>query len=215
MNEEREVKISKATIQRLPAYLRCLQSFRQQGIRTVTSTMVAEALGLNSIQVRKDLALVSSVSGRPKTGFAIQELIVDVRNFLGYDRASEAILVGAGGLGAALIGYTGFADYGLHIVAAFDSNPSLIGRSYNGVSILSVEEMPAFIQENNILMGIITVPKGAAQSVCDIMTDAGVRAVWNFAPVHLAVPQGVALRNEDMAASLAVLSKDLSRLTQD
>lgn len=204
--------ISKATIGRLPAYHRYLKEKQAEGERTISSTAIAEDLHLNAVQVRKDLALISSTAGKPKRGFDVDELIGDIDRFLGYDNVSDAVLVGAGGLGSALVGYGGFKNYGLNIVAAFDTNPALIGRSIKGVRVCDARELSSLVRRLNVRIGIIAVPKEAAQAVADELAAGGVRAIWNFAPVHLSLPENIAVKNEDMAASLAILSQRLAEI---
>lgn len=200
---------SKATVARYPIYLRYLRDLRKAGEENVSSTRIASDLKLNPVQVRKDLALVSSVSGRPKLGFGIEELVHDIERFLGCDNVNDALLVGVGGLGKTLLGYEGFAAYGLHIVAAFDVSPSVIGTKINGVPVLSIDKLAHTAESLGIKLGIITVPKAAAQETADRMIACGIRGIWNFAPTHLNLPAGVAVKNEDLAASLAVISKRL------
>ena len=210
-NKERTA-VSKATIGRLPAYHRYLKEKQAAGEHTISSTAIAEDLHLNAVQVRKDLALISSVAGKPKLGFDVDELIEDIDRFLGYDNVSDAVLVGAGGLGSALVGYGGFKNYGLNIVAAFDRAPALIGTELHGVRVLDAADMTRTVQRLNVRIGILTVPKEAAQDAADKLVAGGVRAIWNFAPVNLSLPSGIAVKNEDMAASLAILSKRLAEI---
>ncbi len=209
-NNKEIANISRATIGRMPSYLRFLKEKELAGERTISSTAIAEELNLNAVQVRKDLAVISSVAGKPKLGFEIADLIADINCFLGYDNVTDAVLVGAGGLGRALVGYGGFKNYGLNIVAAFDSSPELIGKSFGGVQVFDAAETSRLVRRLNVLIGIIAVPKEAAQQVADELVEGGVRAIWNFAPAHLVLPQNVAVKNEDMAASLAILSKRLA-----
>ena len=211
-NNKEILNVSKATIGRLPAYHRYLTEKLAQGEKTVSSTAIAEDLHLNAVQVRKDLAVISSVAGKPKLGFELSELIADIDRFLGYDNVTDAVLVGAGGLGSALVGYEGFKNYGLNIVAAFDTDPSLIGTSVGGVKVFDAKELSKLVRRLNVLIGIVAVPRGAAQQVADELVEWGVRAIWNFAPVHLTLPENIAVKNEDMAASLAILSKRLAEI---
>lgn len=200
---------SKATIARLPVYLRYLREIKASGEENVSSTKLADSMKLNPVQVRKDLALISSVSGKPKLGFGVCELINDIEQFLGCDNVNDALIVGVGGLGKTLLGYEGFKNYGLNIVAAFDVNPQLIGEKVNGVPVLSLDKLQHTVKSLNIKMGIITVPKAAAQSVAELMVASGIRGIWNFSPRQLHLPENIAVKNEDLAASLAVLSKRL------
>ncbi len=210
MKKHVEIKdISKATVARMPLYLHFLQEEASKGAQYISSTVIAQNISVSSVLVRKDLALVSSESGRPRLGFAISRLIVDIEKFLGYDNLSDAIIVGAGGLGRAFLGYEGFKNNGLNIVAAFDISESLIGTNVLGKEILPIEELDAFVQEHKIRIGIITVPKAAAQDVLNKMVGAGIKAIWNFAPAPLRAPKDVVLKTEDLAASLAMLAGKL------
>ena len=211
-NNKELTNISKATIGRMPSYLRFLKERELAWERTISSTAIAEGLSLNAVQVRKDLAVISSVAGKPKLGFEIADLIAGINRFLGYDNVTDAVLVGAGGLGRALVGYGGFKNYGLNIVAAFDTSPKLIGKSFGGVQVFDAAETSRLVRRLNVLIGIIAVPKEAAQQVADELVEGGVRAIWNFAPANLVLPQGIAVKNEDMAASLAILSKRLAQI---
>ena len=175
----------------------------------ISATGIAEALGLNDVQVRKDLSLVSD-GGRPKVGYAIEDLIYDIEHFLGYDDTHTAVLVGAGNLGRALLSYSGFAEYGLDILAAFDADPALVGREINGKPIFPMEKLSEVCAQRQVKIGIITVPNYEAQHVCDLLVQSGVQAIWNFAPVHLTVPADVLMQSENMACSFALLSKHLS-----
>ncbi len=206
---------SKATISRLPVYLRFLRDKLKAGDENVSSTLIAGQLRLNPVQVRKDLALVSSASGKPKLGFKIKELIESIESFLGVCNTHDAVLCGVGSLGVTLLKYEGFKNYGLNIVAAFDTNSELVGKKINGITVFSYNSLPAKVKRLNIKVGIITVPKEAAQSVADGMAASGIRAIWNFAPTHLSLSPDIAVKYEDLAASLAVLSKKLEDKLRD
>lgn len=203
--ERRE--ISKSVLKRLPVYLSYLKSLPEGSNTYISATALANALGMGEVQVRKDLAMVSD-GGRPKIGYLRESLMEDISQFLGYDNTTDAILVGAGKLGQALLGYSGFDAYGLNILAAFDIAP-VTDQTEDGKPILSMEELEGFCRTNKILMGIITVPASHAQQVCDKLIDCGIKAIWTFAPVHLDVPENILVQNENMATSLAVLSMHL------
>ena len=211
-NEKELLNVSKATIGRLPAYHRYLQEKLAAGEKTVSSTAIAEDLHLNAVQVRKDLSAIAREAGKPKLGFAVADLIADIDRFLGYDNLNDAVLVGVGGLGKALAGYVGFKNYGLNIVAAFDADPARVGTTVGGIKVFPADELARLVRRLNVLIGIIAVPREAAQGVADELIKGGVRAIWNFAPVHLNVPENIAVKNEDMAASLAILSKRLAEI---
>ena len=200
-------EISKSVLKRLPGYLSYLQSLPEEAGPYISATALANALGMGDVQVRKDLALVSD-GGRPKIGYLRESLIEDISQFLGYDNTTDAVLIGAGKLGQALCGYSGFSAYGLNILAAFDAKPSA-EATREGTRIYPMEQLQHFCKTNKVLMGIITVPAPYAQEVCDQLIDCGVKAIWNFAPTHLEVPDHILVQNENMATSLAVLSMHL------
>lgn len=206
-------KISKSVLKRLPGYHAYLKSIQNSNSPYISATAIANALDMGEVQVRKDLAMVSD-GGRPKVGYVREHLIEDIEQFLGYDNTTDAILVGAGRLGQALLGYNGFDEYGLNILAAFDIRPET-KRKDSGKPILPLDQMVPFCQEHKILMGILTVPTEFAQEACDRMIRAGIKAIWNFSPTHLDVPDHVMVHNENMANSLAILSMHLQAQMKD
>ena len=197
-------EISKAVLKRLPGYVSYLRSIPEGSSIYISATALANALGMGEVQVRKDLAMVSD-GGRPKVGYHRESLIEDIEQFLGYDNTTDAVLIGAGKLGQALLGYSGFDAYGLNILAAFDACP-VAGE---GKPVFPMDQLESFCKANKVLMGIITVPAEFAQGVCDKLIDCGIKAIWNFAPTHLDVPDNILVQNENMATSLAVLSMHL------
>ena len=200
-------KISKSVLKRLPGYHAYLKSIQNSDSPYISATAIANALDMGEVQVRKDLAMVSD-GGRPKVGYVREHLIEDIEQFLGYDNTTDAVLIGAGKLGQALCGYSGFKAYGLNILAAFDIAPTAT-HTQEGTPIYPMEQLQSFCKTNKVLMGIITVPAQHAQEVCDELIAAGIKAVWSFATSHLDVPQGILVQYENMATSLAVLSMHL------
>ena len=200
-------ELSKSVLKRLPGYLNYLKNMGDNGPPYISATALANALGMGEVQVRKDLAAVSN-GGKPKIGYLRESLIEDIEQFLGYDNPNHAVLVGAGKLGLALLGYCGFDAYGLQILSAFDVSPSL-DHTDSGKPVLPMDEFENYCRANKVAMGIITVPAAHAQQVCDKMIAAGIKAIWNFAPTHLQVPDNILVQNENMATSLAVLSMHL------
>ena len=200
-------EISKSVLKRLPGYLAYLKSLPEGTATYISATALANALDMGEVQVRKDLAMVSD-GGRPKIGYPRERLIEDISQFLGYDNTTDAILVGAGKLGQALMGYKGFDEYGLNILAAFDIAPK-IKKTEEGKPVYNLTELAKFCRTHKVLMGIITVPAEGAQSVADQLIAGGIKAIWNFAPTHLDVPANILVQNENMATSLAVLSVHL------
>lgn len=201
--------VSKQTLQRLPQYLNYLNTRKKEGVIHISATSIAAGLKLNEVQVRKDLALAAS-GGKPKVGYRIDELIADIRCFLGYDNVNEAILVGVGQLGKVLLSYYGFKEYGLEIVAAFDNDETLVGTVVNGKTIFGTDKIKDLCMRLNVHIGIITVPADNAQKAAGLLIESGIKAIWNFAPVHLNVPDNILVQNENMALSLSVLSKHLA-----
>ncbi|MCR4675880.1 MAG: redox-sensing transcriptional repressor Rex [Sphaerochaetaceae bacterium] len=193
----------------MPYYLEHLRDMQKNGETVVSAPVLAQHFKYTEIQVRKDLASVSSVPGKPKIGFKIATLIVDIENVLGYKRLNKAVLVGCGALGSAFLKFKGFSEYGCEIAAGFDANTEKLG-SFADVPVLPMEELSEFCKNENIKLGIITVPAIAGQRVCDQLVEAGIKAIWNFAPIHLIVPEGILVQNENMPASLAMLFNHLN-----
>ncbi|ACC98311.1 DNA-binding protein [Elusimicrobium minutum Pei191] len=201
-------EISKSTLQRLPAYLNYLKTLSPRETPNISATALAAVLGLGEVQVRKDLASVSLSAGKPKTGYSVCSLIKEIEEYLGYNNIKDAVIIGAGKMGTALLNYSGFAQYGFNIVAAFDINVTEDGGE-KGKKIFPLSKFGNLCKRLNIKIGIITAPASAAQEVCDLMVANNILAVWNFAPIHLNVPEHILLHNENMAVSLAILSKHL------
>lgn len=196
------------TLKRLPLYLRLLRKMKEAGEEYASGTVVAKELGLDPIVVRKDLAITGAV-GRPRLGFPMDEIISAIEEFLGWSNTTDAFLVGVGCLGRALLGYQGFEQHGMRIVAAFDSNPEIIGTIVNGKTVLDIEKMPELAKRMHVQIGVLTVTASVAQQVADTMIEGGIRAIWNFTPTNLDVPEHVILQREELASSLAVLSHRL------
>ena len=200
-------KISNAVLKRLPSYLAYLKAIEDPNTPYISATTLANALGMGDVQVRKDLAMVSE-GGRPKVGYLRENLIEDIEQFLGYDNTTDAVLIGAGKLGQALMDHKGFEEYGLNILAGFDVNPTSESTE-DGRPIYPMEKLESFCRANKVLMGIICVPAPYAQDVCDQLIKCGIKAIWTFATVHLDVPPHILVQYENMATSLAVLSMHL------
>ncbi len=199
------VEVSRATIGRIPTYLKYLKTVVSD-TENISATTIARALGLGDVQVRKDLSAVSG-AGRPRTGYNTRQLIASLEAFLGNGVCSRVVIVGAGKLGRALLDYGGFHDYGLEIVAAFDKAVTAPQQSNSGKPILPMTQFDAFCRECPVKIGIVTVPADAAQEACDRLLAVGVGAIWCFAPCTLRVPEGFPVQYENMALSLAYLNK--------
>ena len=202
--------IPEPTLRRLPLYHQYLKRVRREkDLDYVSSNQIGTDLHMLPIQVRKDLEITEAL-GKPKLGYDINELIAAIERFLGWNSTTEGYLVGVGHLGSALLGYQGFKDYGLDIVAAFDSDKAKIGREIHGKKILSVDKLANMVSRMGIKIGILTVPATAAQMLADSMVRAGIRAIWNFSPAKITAPSDVIVQHENLASSLVVLSKKLS-----
>lgn len=206
----KKVEVSRATLGRIPAYLRFLKNLKDMSNESenISATALARQMGLGEVQVRKDLGSVSG-AGRPKTGYNISELILTLESFLTPSDAKQVVLAGAGKIGRALLDYTGFSDYGLSITAAFDIAFDRMVESKSGKPIYPMRDFERFCRDNKIEIGIIAVPSNSAQEVCDLMVKSGIRGIWCFAPQKLSVPGDVTVQYENMALSLAYLSKNI------
>lgn len=209
MNADAIRSAPEPTLRRLPAYHRVLQRLFGRGREVISCTHIAQELNLDPTQVRKDLA-VTGIIGKPKVGYEIPALMDAIETYLGWKNVTDAFLVGAGHLGAALMGYQGFGTYGLNIVAAFDADPAKVGTTIHGKEVLPMEKLPNLVERLHLGIGILTVPAAAAQSAANMMILAGIKAIWNFTQVRLQVPPSVIVENEDLSASLAVLSRKLA-----
>lgn len=202
--------IPQASLRRLPQYHHYLIELEAKGVRQVSTSLIGRDLNCVPVQVRKDLQYTGIV-GKPKTGYAVRELIQAIETFLGWNNVNEAFLVGVGNLGTALLGHERFSKFGLRIVAAFDRDPAKIGQKVYDKSVFSLDKLRDLAPRMSIHLGIITTPAEAAQDVADIMVDAGILAIWNFTPGRLRVPDHIFVHNEDLYASLASLSWKLAR----
>lgn len=198
--------VTRAALGRIPVYLKFIESLPQD-VETVSATTIAKALGFGEVQVRKDLGAICG-SGKPRIGYTVSDLkkclggLIDSRN-------GKTVIVGAGKLGRALLDYGGFSDYGLDILAAFDTDVSQNNAS--GKPILPIDGLHDFCKENDVSIGVITVPAKAAQEVCDKLCQSGIKAIMSFAPCKLTAPEGVAIQYENMALSLAHLKTQIKQ----
>ncbi len=196
---------SMPTIKRLPSYLHVIEAAEKEGKEYISGTVIADELELEPIQVRKDLA-ITGIVGKPRIGFPVRDLINAINQFLRWDREHQAVVVGAGHLGTALIGYEELAYRGVRIRAAFDLDQQKVGKTVSGVPVYSLGQLSDKIQELNIDIAILSVPASHAQAVADMIVKAGIRAIWNFTTVKLKVPSNVVVQKEDMSSGYAMLS---------
>lgn len=203
----KRLDVSRATMGRIPLYLKYLKSAAHDA-ENISATQLARALGLGEVQVRKDLGAVSG-EGRPKTGYNVGDLIAALEDYLS-GACTNVVIAGAGKLGRALLDYRGFAEYGLNVAAAFDVAVKEPALSATGKPVYPLEMMQAYCRQHETRIGIITVPEKSAQAACDRLVECGVSAIWCFAPCTLSAPENVLIQYENMALSLAFLSKKIS-----
>ena len=205
-SRESSEPVSELTTNRLSVYLRCLNVLDAAGVRTVSSQALAEQFHLNAAQIRKDLAYFGEFGVRG-VGYYVKELRRHLRQILGIDRGVCVAIMGAGNLGLALADYPGFRDEGFEIVAMFDTARDKVGhRSRAGVPIYDVRDLRRIARRERIRIAVIAVPAAAAQSVVDTVAASGIRAILNFSPGALRVPDGVKLKSMDLTVSLESLS---------
>jgi redox-sensing transcriptional repressor len=203
-------EIPEAGLRRLPIYYRCLQDMFVSGVAQVSCAGLARVLGLDPTLVRKDIEMTGIV-GKPRIGYPLPDLMHWIENFLGWNRPKAAVLVGAGSLGSALLGYERFHTHGMKIVAAFDNDLEKVGQIIHGTKVQPLEFLPGFVRRTEVQLGLIATPGAAAQGVANLMVAGGIMAIWNFAPGHIQVPARVILQNEDLYHSLASLSYKLEK----
>lgn len=202
-------QISTPALKRLPNYYYILCQAIESGEKYISSATIAKLLDIDDTQVRKDIAATGYV-GKPKVGFDIKDFKTHLENFLGLNNTKEAFLIGAGNLGIAFAKYEGFEKYGLRIRALFDEDIHKIGTKVGNKEIFHISKLPDLVKRMNVSIAILTVPAPKAQEVTDFLIDAGIKAIWNFAPAHLQVPEGVIISNQDLASSFLTLSLMLS-----
>ncbi|MBS3939159.1 MAG: redox-sensing transcriptional repressor Rex [Peptococcaceae bacterium] len=204
------VQIPRPTIERLPLYLRCLTRLANSGVEVVSSEELGNLLAITSVQIRKDLAYFGEF-GRRGVGYDVPALLAQVSQILGVNRSRKLVLVGVGHLGQALANYDGFREHGFNISAIFDADPSKIGLTIVGQRVLPAHRIGEIVPQMGAEMAIIAVPAHAAQKVTDALVQGGIKAIWNFAPVRLIVPDHVEVRQENMIVGMLALSYYLAQ----
>lgn len=205
-----QIVISKATIDRLPLYFRTLRQIQEEGIEIISSEEMGRRIGVTPEQIRKDLASFGEF-GKKGVGYYVKELIRNIGEILGLHRNWQIAIVGVGHLGWALANYENFGTLGFNLAAIFDVDSSKVGRTINNIEIQHLQHLHTIVQERNIQIGIITVPAEHAQKVANQLIDAGVKGIWNFAPIKLDVPDHIRSVSEDLSVGLSSLSYFLSR----
>lgn len=200
-----EKNISMAVIRRLPKYHRYLGDLLDKDVHRISSKELSDIIGFTASQIRQDLNNFGGF-GQQGYGYNVEALHNEIGNILGLNKIYNAVLVGAGNLGQAIANYAGFRKAGFEIKALFDANPRMIGLKIRDFEILDSENLESFVEENNIDIAILCIPKNGAQDIVDRLINAGIKGIWNFAPVDLEVPKGVIVENVNLTESLFTLS---------
>lgn len=198
------LKVPEPSLRRLPWYLSSVKLLRSKGEKYASSTQIAKETGIDASQIAKDLSYVK-VSGRTRVGYETDALIEVLEEFLGFRRLHKAFLFGVGNLGGALLHDGGLTQFGMEIVAAFDVDPTLVGRELNRIPIYHVDQLESFCNAHEVQIGILTVPIEVSQTMTDRIVTSGIRAIWNFTPVRIRVPEGIVVQNTSLYAHLAVM----------
>ena len=202
-------KVPEPTLRRLPWYLSNIKLMKEKGEQYVSSTQISKEINIDASQIAKDLSYVN-ISGRTRVGYNIDALIEVLESFLGFTNMHKAFLFGVGSLGAALLRDSGLHHFGLEIVAAFDVNPELVGKDLNGIPIFHSDDFETKMKEYDVNIGVLTVPINIAQEITNKMVDGGIKAVWNFTPFRIRVPENIVVRNTSLYAHLAVMFNRLN-----
>ncbi len=210
LSQNREnLRVPEPTLRRLPWYLSNIKLLKQKGYRYVSSTQISKEINIDASQIAKDLSYVD-ISGRTRVGYEIDTLIAVLEDFLGFTNLHKAFLFGVGSLGGALLHDSGLRHFGLEIVAAFDVDPLLVGTTLNGIPIFHSDDFLKKMQEYDVNIGVLTVPIEIAQQITDYMVEGGIKAVWNFTPFRIRVPEHIVVQNTSLYAHLAVMFNRLN-----
>ena len=204
-------KVPEPTLRRLPWYLACVKLMKGKGEAFISSTQIAKEINVDPSQVAKDLSFVN-ISGKTRVGYDINALVDVLEDFLGFTSQHKAFLFGVGSLGASLLHDTGLSQYGLEIVAGFDVREDLDGNMINGIPVFHMDDFPAKQKEYGATIGVITVPVEKAQEVTDRIIEGGIKALWNFTPFRIRVPEHIVVQNTSMYAHLAVMFNRLNSM---
>lgn len=209
IQHKNSMKVPEPTLRRLPWYLSNVKLLKKKGERFVSSTQISKEINVDASQIAKDLSYVN-ISGRTRVGYEVDTLIAVLEDFLGFTNLHQAFLFGVGSLGGALLRDSGLRHFGLQIVAAFDVNPDLVGTSLNGIPIFHSDEFEQKRKEYGVHIGVLTVPIEIAQQITDKMVAGGIKAVWNFTPFRIRVPESIVVQNTSLYAHLAVMFNRLN-----
>ncbi|RUT73573.1 redox-sensing transcriptional repressor Rex [Ancylomarina longa] len=207
-NSKKMQGVPEPTLRRMPCYLAFAEGLLRKGQQFVSSTQIANYMNIDPTQVTKDLSYTSIV-GKTRVGYEVKAIVDVLSDFLGFSVMDSAFLVGAGSLGSALLHDNGLTHFGLNIVAAFDISPITIGRKINDIEVFHIDQFRDLAQELSVVMGIITVPAENAQTVADLMVAWGIKAIWNFTPARIKVPEDIIVQNTSLYSNLAIIFNKL------
>ena len=190
-------KVSEKTISRMTLYHCILTDYITKGIDTISSPQIASLLGIDDSQVRKDISFLNN-SGKCRVGYLVKELKASIEKTLGFAKPKSAIIIGAGNLGNALANYDNFSNYGLNVIALFDTDKNKIGKNINGKKVYALEELDTLANKTDIDMAILTVPREFAQETANLLVKENIKYIWNFSPTVLEIPQDVQVWNENL-----------------
>lgn len=206
--------VPEPTLRRMPVYMFYLKRLREEGVMNISAPKIGKDLDFDSTQVVKDLSY-SGISGKPRIGYNIYELISALEEFLGFNRKNEAFLVGVGNLGSALLAYQGLQETGVKVIAGFDVDPAKVGKKYGNSHVLHMDKFQDLVERLHISIGILTTPSNIAQETAEKMVSCGIQAIWNLTPVNLKLGENVIVQNTTMYANLTVLIKKLIDKTEE
>ncbi len=209
INSKNQDPLPEPTLRRLPWYLAYVSMLKAEKVEHVSSTRISEELHVDASQIAKDLSFIN-IKGKTRIGYEVASLEKALRNFLGFSQRHDAVIVGIGSLGGALMQDSGLQRYGLNIVAGIDTNPALIGSKIAGINVYSPSQLSQLVHKLGITIGIVTVPVESAQAVADRLVGAGVKAIWNFTPVRIRVAEGIVVTNTSIYSHLAVMYNRMS-----
>lgn len=202
------------TLRRLPWYLAYVSLLRARNVEYVSSTAIAKEINVEASQIAKDLSFLN-IRGKTRIGYAVAALERVLRSYLGFTSEHNAVMIGVGSLGRALITDSGLTRYGLDIVAGFDVNPQVVGRTIGNVPVFDIAELPKMRTSFGADIAIIAVPVDSAQEVADLAIAAGAKALWNFTPFRIRTAEGIVVQNTSIYAHLAVMYNRLNSLNPD
>jgi len=209
LHNKETLRVPEPTLRRLPWYLSNVKLLKQKGERYVSSTQISKEINVDASQIAKDLSYVN-ISGRTRVGYEVDTLISVLESFLGFTNIHKAFLFGVGSLGGALLSDSGLQHFGLEIVAAFDVKSEMVGSTVNGIPVFHSNEFEKKMQEYDVNIGVLTVPIEIAQRITDKMVAGGIKAVWNFTPFRIRVPENIVVQNTSLYAHLAVMFNRLN-----